>query len=113
MNCFYFQEVWNDHEQMAKRFSMNYLDTMDKPFSMNFLDTVDSPATPKRSEKSYLEHVLGPPMVKKFSMNFLDTLDKPKHKRFTMNFRDTLGPKGYSTKHRRSHHRHDDNGKIF
>ena len=113
MNCFYFQEVWNDHEQMAKRFSMNYLDTMDKRFSMNFLDTADSPAAPKRSEKSYLEHVLGPPMVKKFSMNFLDTLDTPKHKRFTMNFRDTLGPKGYLTKHHRSHHRRNDNGKTF
>lgn len=106
------EEVWNDHEQMAKRFSMNYLDTMDKRFSMNFLDTVDSPATSKRSEKSYLEHVLGPPMVKKFSMNFLDTLDTSKHKRFTMNFRDTLGPKGYLTKHHRSHHRRNDNGDV-
>ena len=103
---------------------MNYLDTMDKRFSMNFLDTVDSPATSKRTEKSYLEHVLKPSMVKKFSMNFLDTLDKPIRKRFetldkpiqkrfTMNFRDTLGPKGYLTKHHRSHHRREDNGKTF
>jgi len=118
------EEVLNDHEQLAKRFSMNYLDTakrfsmnyldtMDKRFSMNFLDTVHSPAAPKRSDKSYLVHVLGPPMTKKFSMNFLDTLDKPKNKRFTMNFMDTLGQrslKGF--KQHRSHHRREDNGDV-
>jgi len=104
------QEVLNDHEQLAKRFSMNYLDTMDKRFSMNFLDTVNSPA--KKSGKSYLEHVLGPPMDKKFSMNFLDTLGTPKGKRFTMNFMDTLGQRGYLAKHHRSHHRREDNGDV-
>merc|ERR1712083_189358 len=85
---------------------------MEKRFSMNFLDTLNSPAAPKRSDRFYSEHILGPPKAKKFSMNFLDTLDKSKHKRFTMNFMDTLGQRGFLTKHHRIHHNREDNGDV-
>jgi len=103
------QEVVNGrNEELAKRFSMNYLDTMEKRFSMNFLDTIDAPA--KKIYLDLLEH----PLSKRFSMNFLDTLDKPKRKRFTMNFMDTLGAeqRGYLAKHQSSHHRREENGDV-
>ena len=78
------QEVVNNHEGLAKRFSMNYMDTvgngkgLDKRFSRNFFN----PSDLKRSGKYYLEEsnflkTKLPTPIKRFSMNFLDTLDNP------------------------------------
>merc|ERR1712051_672976 len=132
------QEVVNNHEGLAKRFSMNYMDTVgngkDKRFyrflPRNFLDTLDNPQQ-KRFSMNYLDSLNNPPQKrfsmnymdtlknskqKKFSMNFLDSLDQqPRRKRFTMNFMDTLGQKGLLSKHQSSlsgHHRHEENGDV-
>merc|ERR1740129_1046490 len=132
------QEVVNNHEGLAKRFSMNYMDTVgngkDKRFyrflPRNFFDTLDNPQQ-KRFSMNYLDSLNNPQKKrfsmnymdtlknskqKKFSMNFLDSLDQqPRRKRFTMNFMDTLGQKGLLSKHRSSlsgHHRHEENGDV-
>merc|ERR1712086_1201335 len=133
------QEVVNNHEGLAKRFSMNYMDTVengkgiDKRYPRNFFN----PSDLKRSGKYYLEEsnflktklptpikrfsmnfldTLDNPQQKRFSMNFLDSLDQqPRRKRFTMNFMDTLGQKGLLSKHRSSlsgHHRREENGDV-
>merc|ERR1712008_373618 len=132
------QEVVNNHEGLAKRFSMNYMDTMgsgkglDKRFSRNFFN----PSDLKRSGKYYLEESnflktklptpikrfsmnyldsLNNPQQKRFSMNYMDTLKNSKQKRFSMNFMDTLGQKGLLSKHRSSlsgHHRREENGDV-
>ena len=78
------QEVVNNHEGLAKRFSMNYMDTvgngkgLDKRYPRNFFN----PSDLKRSGKYYLEEsnflkTKLPTPIKRFSMNFLDTLDNP------------------------------------
>merc|ERR1712051_83362 len=135
------QEVVNNHEGLAKRFSMNYMDTVgngkDKRFYRFLPRNFFNPSDFKRSVKYYLEEsnflktklptpikrfsmnfldTLKNPKQKKFSMNFLDSLDQqPRRKRFTMNFMDTLGQKGLLSKHRSSlsgHHRHEENGDV-
>ena len=74
----------NNHEGLAKRFSMNYMDTvgngkgLDKRYPRNFFN----PSDLKRSGKYYLEEsnflkTKLPTPIKRFSMNFLDTLDNP------------------------------------
>jgi len=91
------QEVVNNHEGLAKRFSMNYMDTvgngkgLDKRYPRNFFN----PSDLKRSGKYYLEEsnflkTKLPTPIKRFSMNFLDTLDNPQQKRFSMNYLDSL-----------------------
>merc|ERR1711935_302261 len=91
------QEVVNNHEGLAKRFSMNYMDTvgngkgLDKRYPSNFFN----PSDLKRSGKYYLEEsnflkTKLPTPIKRFSMNFLDTLDNPQQKRFSMNYLDSL-----------------------
>merc|ERR1712051_731340 len=135
------QEVVNNHEGLAKRFSMNYMDTVgngkDKRFYRFLPRNFFNPSDFKRSGKYYLEEsnflktklptpikrfsmnfldTLDNPEQKKFSMNFLDSLDQqPRRKRFTMNFMDTLGQKGLLSKHRSSlsgHHRREENGDV-
>merc|ERR1712051_53806 len=135
------QEVVNNHEGLAKRFSMNYMDTVgngkDKRFYRFLPRNFFNPSDFKRSGKYYLEEsnflktklptpikrfsmnymdTLKNSKQKKFSMNFLDSLDQqPRRKRFTMNFMDTLGQKGLLSKHRSSlsgHHRREENGDV-
>merc|ERR1712051_488707 len=135
------QEVVNNHEGLAKRFSMNYMDTVgngkDKRFYRFLPRNFFNPSDFKRSGKYYLEEsnflkTKLPTPIKRFSMNFLDTLDnpeqkrfsmnymdsldqQPRRKRFTMNFMDTLGQKGLLSKHRSSlsgHHRREENGDV-
>merc|ERR1739838_703432 len=135
------QEVVNNHEGLAKRFSMNYMDTVgngkDKRFYRFLPRNFFNPSDLKRSGKYYLEEsdflktklptpikrfsmnfldTLDNPKQKKFSMNFLDSLDQqPRRKRFTMNFMDTLGQKGLLSKHRSrlsGHHRREENGDV-
>merc|ERR1712051_191065 len=135
------QEVVNNHEGLAKRFSMNYMDTVgngkDKRFYRFLPRNFFNPSDLKRSGKYYLEEsnflkTKLPTPIKRFSMNFLDTLDnpqqkrfsmnyldsldqQPRRKRFTMNFMDTLGQKGLLSKHQSSlsgHHRHEENGDV-
>merc|ERR1711971_194132 len=135
------QEVVNNHEGLAKRFSMNYMDTVgngkDKRFYRFLPRNFFNPSDLKRSGKYYLEEsdflktklptpfkrfsmnfmdTLKNSKQKKFSMNFLDSLDQqPRRKRSTMNFMDTLGQKGLLSKHRSSlsgHHRHEENGDV-
>merc|ERR1712172_78852 len=93
------QEVVNNHEGLAKRFSMNYMDTVgngkDKRFYRFLPRNFFNPSDLKRSEKYYLEEsnflkTKLPTPIKRFSMNFLDTLDNPQQKRFSMNYMDTL-----------------------
>merc|ERR1712051_333451 len=135
------QEVVNNHEGLAKRFSMNYMDTVgngkDKRFYRFLPRNFFNPSDFKRSGKYYLEEsnflkTKLPTPIKRFSMNFLDTLDnpeqkrfsmnymdsldqQPRRKRFTMNFMDTLGQKGLLSKHQSSlsgHHHREENGDV-
>ena len=93
------QEVVNNHEGLAKRFSMNYMDTVgngkDKRFYRFLPRNFFNPSDFKRSGKYYLEEsnflkTKLPTPIKRFSMNFLDTLDNPQQKRFSMNYLDSL-----------------------
>merc|ERR1712244_169705 len=74
------EEILNDHEGLAKRFSMNYVDTMSnkgmdkRRYSASFW----SPSNLKGGGNHYsLESFMKPTSSKskRFSMNFLDTLD--------------------------------------
>ena len=89
----------NNHEGLAKRFSMNYMDTVgngkDKRFYRFLPRNFFNPSDLKRSGKYYLEEsdflkTKLPTPIKRFSMNFLDTLDNPQQKRFSMNYLDSL-----------------------
>ena len=89
----------NNHEGLAKRFSMNYMDTVgngkDKRFYRFLPRNFFNPSDWKRSGKYYLEEsnflkTKLPTPIKRFSMNFLDTLDNPEQKRFSMNYLDSL-----------------------